>query len=118
MQNTTRYILIYTLFNIIIYVNLHTNNSIWYLLYYTQFYSIVSVVSVFSWKKYKDNLTRSLIIGIVSYYSFELVMDIINIFDSELHKTLYLKKNINYCLGVGVSLSLLIIPLLKKFKRK
>ena len=117
MKNITRYILIYTIFSIVIYVNYYRKTSIWDVFYYSQYYSIVSVVIILAWRKYKDNLTRSLIIGIGFYYGFELVMDMINVFSPDLHELWYKKKYINYVCASGVGLSLLVIPIGKKLKK-
>ena len=117
MKNITRYILLYALFSIVIYVNFYEKTAIWRLVYYSQYYSIVSIVMIFAWKKYRDNLTRSLIIGLGFYYGFELIMDIINVFNPDLHSLWYKKRYINYACASGVGISLLVLPVIKRIKK-
>lgn len=116
MRNIIRYILIIILILIVIYVNFYEKNAIWRLIYYSHQYLIVSVFIYLIWRKLRDNLTRTLLIGLGFYYGFQLIMDVIEIINIDLYILLYKKKTINYVLASGVGLSLFSLILYKKIK--
>lgn len=100
---------------IVIFVNYNIESPLWDLFYYMQNYIIVSTFIYLGFLLRKDVITRSVLIALGFYYAFELGMDILNVIDSELRDNLYTTKLINYIISIGCGLSLMILPILKKW---
>ncbi|WBC28389.1 hypothetical protein RPMD05_1 [Rhodobacteraceae phage LS06-2018-MD05] len=117
MRKLTRNISILTILIIVIFVNFNKENAIWDLFWFNQTYLIVFGFIILGWNISKDKLTRSLLLALGFYYSFEFIMDILNIFNPELYEILYKTKIINYLLALSCGCSLLILPLVGGLKK-
>lgn len=118
MKDIIRIILIYAIISVVLYTTSHKENALWNLVYYMPVNCIVAISFIMIWRGFEDTLTRSLLIALTAYFLYEMVMDIIHIFNENLYQNYYLKAIIKYVLALGFSLTLLIIPIWKKIKRK
>jgi len=112
-----KYISAIILLIIVLFVNLNEINPIWDAIYYSQYYIIVGFFIYIGFKLNGDVLTKSLLLALGFYYSFEITMDIINIINSETYYYIYSTRFINYVLCVGCVGALLILPLMKLIKK-
>jgi len=103
---------------IVIYVNFNIkDDNVWDLIGYTKDYVIVGLVIFLVYKIEKGVIIRCLLFALGSYYVFELVMDILEISNDEMHTELYKKKYINYSVALGICVALG-VPLFKRRKKK
>lgn len=102
---------------IVIFVNFNKETHLWDLFYYIQSYLFVAFFIFLGWKLEQNTIIRSIIITIGVYYSFELFVDILRVFNSNLVEKWYTTKVINYILAMSCSLSLLIYPFIKGLKK-
>ena len=111
-----RYISICIIIIEVIFINLNEVTPAWDLVYNAQQYLIVSSFIYLGWFICKDVLTRSLLIAVGFYYSFEVCMDVYHIINPIKYEEIYTVSNVNYILGVCLILMLISYPLLTKFK--
>lgn len=113
-MKVVKYILILSLLNIVLFVNLNNiSNPLWNLMWYCQFYFIAFIAFVLSWKRYNNIIIRSVIIGLTFYFLFHLIVNVIDIFNHDLKLIMYKGKYINYIIGTSMGIALLILPLIK-----
>jgi hypothetical protein len=104
-----------TLMMIVAFVNYHNkDNYVWYFVYYLQMYIVGFAFIILGLILDKSTLAQSLLITLGLYFLFEMTMDIIRIFDSELWDKWHEEKTINYLLSIAMALSLYIIPIIKR----
>lgn len=113
-----KYILILSLLDIVLFVNLNNiSNPVWNLMWYSQFYFIAFIAFYYSWQLFNNTIIRSIIISLTSYFIFHMIINVVDIFDHELKLIMYKGKYINYILGLSMGIALLILPLINKIKK-
>lgn len=111
-----KYLATILLLLIIVFINFNIDNSFWDFIYYCQNYILVSFFIYIGFLVSKSVIARSILVTLGFYYLFEFSMDIIKIIDLELFNKIYTTKIINFVLSGSLALSLLILPIFKKWK--
>jgi len=110
-------ILIIAILLIVGYVNFNVvGDNISDFIGYSKEYILIGLLIYIVNEAFPHLVTRCLLTALAFYYIFEFSMDVLEIFNDNLHTLLYKKKYINYSVALGVCVAL-IIPLIKKLRK-